>query len=123
MFNPNKFTLIYFGKFVIESVDLFLHCLVSELKYCILVNFQMLTQVLTSFGENCSALDIASILKNNFMFQKFWKENKHCCIILRHKIICHFPVLCRRGRLGLSYYLLLIEGEKNKWSSTAICDT
>lgn len=122
VFNLNKLVLIYFWKFLIESVELFPCCVVSELKYCMLISFQMLAQVLTYFGENCSP-NTWSVYLNNFMFQKFWKENKHCCIIWRQKIICNFSVLCRRGSLGLNFFSLLIEGEKNKCIITAICDT
>lgn len=44
-------------KFIIESVELFLHLLAFELKYCMVINFQCLIQGLTYLGENCSALE------------------------------------------------------------------
>jgi len=43
-------------KIIIESVELFLDLLAYELKYCMVINFQYLTQGLTYLGENCSAL-------------------------------------------------------------------
>lgn len=43
-------------KIIIESVELFLDLLAFELKYCMVINFQYLTQGLTYLGENCSAL-------------------------------------------------------------------
>lgn len=56
--------------------ELFLHCLVSEWKDCALINFQMLTQVDPFWNKVFCSKDITSVLINNFMFQKFCKENK-----------------------------------------------